>query len=349
MSSLEEKIIRKGLELGFTSVGFAAVRDYPEYLEEARSRAGYEGFASGDDSFLANISKTKTLNPWAKSIVCATLGFSSIDYPDNLARSVARTYLARVYSPLEGTVHAFQIEELASYLERFGMQVDRNQFNIPQRIACAEAGIVELGNNNFAYTEQDGSFIILVTFLVSAELEPTGSVIKNSCPEDCSLCQKACPTHAIVGPRDLDCERCILFNNQRFAPGAQEDIWEEMGLRIHGCDACQLVCPKNKAALAKSDAKDGFLELLSAEFDLEKVLALDESYYDRVVRPIMYNYITDMDIFCRNAAIALGNTGDAGHIPALKRAREANRNPEVSKAIDWALARLQPLALNDEH
>ncbi len=32
MGSIEEQIERKGLELGFSNVGFAAVRDYPEYL-----------------------------------------------------------------------------------------------------------------------------------------------------------------------------------------------------------------------------------------------------------------------------------------------------------------------------
>ncbi len=341
VASLEDEIIRKGLELGFTNVGFTEVRDYPEYLQEVRSRPDYAAFTDGQDSLLVRLSQTKTRNPWAQSVVCATLGFSSADYPPELAKSIGRTYLARVYTPLEGTVHAFQIEELAACLEGLGMRVERNQFVMPQRIACAEAGIVKLANNNFAYSEQDGSFVILVTFLVDAKLASTGGAIVNDCPDSCDLCRQACPTQAILEPKRLDCARCILFNNQRFKPGAQERIWDGMGEHIHGCDVCQLVCPKNKEFLDRATQKDGFLELLEGEFDLEKVLALEDDYYDQVVHPIMYNYIKDPDIFRRNAAVALGNTHDPHHVPALERARETTENPEVLKAIDWALARIQ--------
>lgn len=347
MGSIEEQIERKGLELGFSNVGFAAVRDYPEYLERARCRPNYGIFADADDALLVRLSKTKTLNPWARSVVCATLGFASIDYPAALRRSVARAYLARAYSPQPGTVHAFQMEELASFLEGLGMRVERDQFRMPQRLVCAEAGITTYGNNNFAYTEQDGSFIILVTFLVDRELEPTGPGAfgaENGCPEGCDLCVRACPTGAMAAPCELDLARCILFNNQRFAPGAQEGIWASMGERIHGCDACQEVCPRNRDVLAAARAKDPFLEALAEEFDLERVLALDEAYYDSVVRPIMYNYIKDLDIFRRNAAVALGNTGDAAHLPALRRARDACGNPDVLKAIDWAIGRLEEVA-----
>ncbi len=277
-ASVEKQIERKGLELGFSNVGFTALRDYPEYLEEARSRPNYEIFAETDDGLITRLSKAKTLNPWANGIVCATLGFSSIDYPENMVRSVARTYLARVYSPQPGTVHAFQVEALASFVEGLGMRVERNQFVVPQRIACAEAGITTFGNNNFAYTEQDGSFVILVTFLVDGELESSGSEMRNGCPEGCDLCAKACPTGAIIGPRKLD---------------------------------------------------------------LERVLMLDEAYYEEVVRPIMYNYIKDMDIFRRNAAIALGSTGDPCRLPALHEAQACTDNPDVLKAIDWAIVRLE--------
>ena len=70
------------------------------------------------------------------------------------------------------------------------------------------------------------------------------------------------------------------------------------------------------------------------------MLVLEDAYYDAVVQPIMYNYIKDRDIFRRNAAVALGNTGDAGHLPALRQAREVAESPDVLKAIDWAIDRL---------
>lgn len=339
--SVEDRIKRRGFELGFSNVGFAPLHDYPEYLEEVRDRPGYEIFAGADDALITRLSKAQTLNPWARSIVCATLGFSFIDYPASLLRSVARTYLARVYSPQAGTIHAFQIEGLASFLEGLGMRVERNQFCVPQRLACAEAGIVSFGNNNFAYTEQDGSFVILVTYLVDRELKPSGTEIRNGCPDGCNLCIKACPTGAIIGPQKLDLDRCILFNNQRFSPGAQEEIWDAMGMHIHGCDICQAVCPRNHDFLERANTRDPFLEILSSEFDLEKILLLDYAYYEQVVYPIMYNYIKDLDVFRRNAAVALGNSGDRSYLPSLRKAREMYDNPDLLKAIDWSICRLE--------
>ncbi len=340
-SGLEHRIVRRGLELGFTNVGFAALRDYPEVLEEASRRPNYGIFTQGDDSLLARLARAKTLNPWADSVVCATLGYAGVDYPENLLASVARTYLSRAYTPQPGTAHAFRIEELARFLEGEGMRVDAAQFRVPQRIACAEAGIVSFGRNNFAYTRQDGSFVILVTMLVDAKLKTIGERAGDECPSGCRRCIDACPTGAIVEPYKLDLHKCILFNNQRFEPGAQEEIWDAMGERIHGCDACQAACPRNRAVLEKATAKDPFLELLSKEFDLERILALDDAYYEAVVRPVMYNYIKDRNVFRRNAAVALGNTGDARHVPALRKARQAAEEPSVLRAIDWAIAKLE--------
>lgn len=91
--------------------------------------------------------------------------------------------------------------------------------------------------------------------------------------------------------------------------------------------------------MKKATRKDPFLEQLDAEFDLEQILFMDDDYYHAVVHPIMYNYITALEVFQRNAAIALGNTLDATHIPALKKAL-ATSTPMVREAAAWALDRI---------
>ncbi len=79
------------------------------------------------------------------------------------------------------------------------------------------------------------------------------------------------------------------------------------------------VRPKNKEFLSRAVQKDEFLDLLEGEFDLEKILLLDDEYYERVVYPIMHNYIRDLDIFRRNAAVALGTRGIPDMFPRSKR------------------------------
>ncbi|MEE0845267.1 MAG: 4Fe-4S double cluster binding domain-containing protein [Eggerthellaceae bacterium] len=338
---IEEKIKSAGFELGFTHVGIAPAHDYEDYERDILGRPDYAPFTATETSLLRRIARTKTLHPQAQSIICATLGYGGIDYPETLTPSVARTYLSRTYTPPADMQHGVQIEAFARALEDLGLNIDRNQFNLPQRLACAEAGVVTLGRNNFAYTPEDGSFNILVTFLTTAKLECDQPTFRCECPEGCERCIHACPTQAIAGPRRLMLDRCILFNNQRFELGAQEEVWAQLGQRIHGCDECQLACPRNRAVLEGPKRRDAFLDLLAQKFDLEKILALDDEYYRETIHPIMYNYIKDLDIFRRNAAIALGNSGDPSHLPALRRALEAAGNPPVRKAIEWAIARLE--------
>ena len=118
----------------------------------------------------------------------------------------------------------------------------------------------------------------------------------------------------------LNPTRCVLFNIM--IPGEIKDtaVTDLIGERIHGCDACQEACPRNKRALEGPKVKDPYLEWLRDEFSLEKLLFCDETYYAQCVQPVMYNYIKDIDIFRQNAAIAMGNSGNTAYLPALERA-----------------------------
>ena len=53
----------------------------------------------------------------------------------------------------------------------------------------------------------------------------------------------------------------------------------------------------------------------------------------------MYNYVRDMSVFRRNAAIALGNLGDPDSVDALSLALSDPAEPVRSHA-GWALGRI---------
>ncbi len=62
---------------------------------------------------------------------------------------------------------------------------------------------------------------------------------------DCRLCIDACPTGALDEPGVLDATRCLSYWTQSSAP-APDDVREQLGDRVYGCDTCQDVCPWNR-------------------------------------------------------------------------------------------------------
>ncbi len=218
--------------------------------------------------------------------------------------------------------------------------------NVPERLAAARAGIVTFGRNNFAYTKDAGSFIVLTAFVVDAELEYDKPTIEAPCPENCRLCIDACPTGALE-PFKLNPRKCIAFNcfmtQDDYAPSLAShippEIRTQMGSWIHGCDICQEACPRNQRKLKTNPPVNEFLALIAARFDLRKVLLLTDEYYEQVLHPVMYNYIRGKKYFQRNAAIALGNSGDRSHVPYLVQALQ-DPEPLVRGYSAWALGRL---------
>jgi len=340
-SKLSREIKLKGLELGFSKVGVTTADDFTEFESEIRSRPDYDLWVNTKRAFLGQGSRPRSFYPEARSIVCAVYSFAGIKFPEELDRYVGRAYLSRAFRPLEGSSCRLRINEFRKFLESLGCSIYAGDIRIPDRFACARAGVVTYGNNNFAYTEGDGSFIILYTFLVDMELEYDEPTVENNCPPDCHACIDACPTQAIISPTRLHPQNCLLYSHISKEPVPVE-IRQRTGTYIHGCDICQKACPRNKKILENASRKDGYLEALKEEFDLEKILLMDDIYYKDIVYPIMYNYIHDIDIFKRNAAIALGNTNDRSHVPALKQAARS-QNPFVRDAAEWSIERLTNL------
>ncbi len=337
---LTDKIKMKALELGFSSVGITTADDFTDYEAEIRSREDYKLWSEGPrGSYLAEGSKPHSYYPQGKSIICTTYGFGDIDYPEELTQYIGRAYLSRSYVPEPNSICGIRVKEFERYLHSLGIDIYKGKYSFPERLACARAGLVTYGKNNFAYTKEHGSFIILNTFLVDTELIYDTPTIQNLCPPDCHLCMDACPTHAILRPGRLHPQNCILNNNvSKEIPG--EEIRAQLGTHIHGCDLCQVACPRNRKILKNASRKDKLAEVLKEKFDLEKLLILDEEYYQDVIYPIMYNYIRDMDIFRRNAAIALGNTGNPKYLPALEKAALSD-NQQVREAALWAIQRIR--------
>ena len=199
------------------------------------------------------------------------------------------------------------------------------------------AGLGWFGKNTMLIHKRAGSFLFLAGLLTDVDLEPDQPHETAHCGT-CTRCLDACPTDAFVGPYVLDARKCIsyLTIELRDQP-IPEPLREGMGEWLFGCDICQDVCPWNRKAPATADPAFQPAEDL-APADAIALLSMSEDEFRERFRhtPLWRPGRAGL---LRNAAIVLGNRGDARAIPALIEALE-DEAPLIRKAAAWALARL---------
>jgi epoxyqueuosine reductase len=346
--SLTRKIKDEALYLGFSDVGITTADDFPEYIEVLEARADTYVFYSQSPRNPLRGARPRSVNAAAKSIISLAYDYSFIDYPENLVGKIARLYQARCYLAPASMINGARLELYKRFLRENGCSV-LEPILVPDRMVAARAGVATFGDNNFAFVKSAGSFVCLTSIVVDVELEYDAPTIGNDCPPGCRKCIDACPTGALEAPRTLTPRRCIPFNNWscRYAVDEKtaefnnipEDVREKMGCAVHGCDICQEVCPRNQKSLANAKYKDSYLEKTAMEFDLARMLNMDDAYFEGVIRPIMYNYISEKKYFQRNAAIALGNSKNEKYVPDLARAMQ-DKEEVVREYAAWGLGRI---------
>lgn len=348
MASLTERIKQFALNQGYFRVGVAPAEDFTEWIEEVRLRGEDKySFLSGGNPAFFDLPLITTRRPEAKSIIALVWDYAQTVFPDLLLRHFGRFYLARGYNAPPEHINGARLALVRQFLEDNGCTLIRGVF-VPDRLAGTRAGVVSYGRNSFAYAEGIGSFVMISTLVVDKELEYDMPVTECSCPPECTRCMDACPTGAIYEPFRVDPRRCLscnMFFTNKKIPGMAdtipEDIREGFGERIYGCDVCQDVCPRNQIRLkTRTPARDGFLDDLASRFSLEETLRMQGEYYETSVRPVAYNYIKNPAYLQRNAAVALGNSGDPKTaVPLLKEALSHER-AFVRGHAAWALGKL---------
>jgi epoxyqueuosine reductase len=124
---------------------------------------------------------------------------------------------------------------------------------LPLKLLAARSGLVEYGRNNITYVQDMGSFMRLTAVYSDMPCKSDSwqePKMMTRC-QDCSLCQKACPTGAVSSDRFLlHAENCLTFHNEKKGdipfPDWIKKPWHNC---LVGCMLCQAVCPENKQFL----------------------------------------------------------------------------------------------------
>lgn len=365
--NLAGQITSRAQDLGFDLVGIAPAG-------EARHAEAYRrwldaGYAGG----MAWMAKDagRRIQPAAKTVVVCGLSYFVQDPPPELWNDPARGRIARyAWGRDYHNVMLPMLNELAEFISseagrplHLRTYVDTGP--VLERDVAEQAGVGIVGKNTNLINPQFGSYIFIGEILIDLEganpLAPnTGRKglrpsMRLSCGR-CVRCLAACPTGALVEPYVLDARRCISYLTIENKGAIPEDLRPKMKNWIFGCDECQQVCPWNASSAphrgalqtAEAVAPHGVRRVRFLRFDpdtcapkLAEVMALDEkAFRDRFDgTPVMRAKRRGL---LRNAAVALGNSGDRSALPALEKAMR-DKDPLIREHAMWAIGQVRGL------
>jgi epoxyqueuosine reductase len=329
---------------GFADVGVTGV-DIPE--DEQYMLSWLEKGHHGEMDYMARHglmrSRPALLHPGTLTVVSARM-----DYWPGEARDawqvlgdhglgyISRYALGRDYHKVLRAALAHLAEDLALRVAPHGYRVFTDSAPILEKAFARNAGLGWIGKHSLLISRRAGSWFFLgeiLTDLPLAHDEPASAHCGT-----CTACIPACPTGAIIGPRQVDARRCISYLTIELKGAIPEQLRPLIGNRIYGCDDCQLVCPWNK--FAKAAAHPDFK--VRHDFDaprLTELMGLTREQFEQRFEGSAVRRLSHAR-FLRNVAVALGNgpaTAEAIH--ALE-ARRDDPDPLVAEHVQWALRRL---------
>ena len=331
---LSDAVKGRGLELGFdrVAIGPAGPAEYGAAFERWLD-AGYAGTMDYLARGRADRLDPERLLPGCRSVVAVALTYARGDDDPSWA-PVARYARGRDYHD----VMRPRLEELCAFISeaagpgvRCRAAVDTSA--VLERDLAARAGLGWIGKNTNLLTPSLGSYFFIGIVLTTAELEPDERQVDRC--GTCTACLDACPTRAFVSAYVLDARRCISYLTIEHRGDIPEELRERIGDWVFGCDVCQEVCPWNRKA---EPARDPARAKGAAFGAPEALLALDGDAFRARFRASAIWRAKRAGLL-RNAAIALGNRGDARAVPTLERAL-GDEEASVRRAAAWALERL---------
>lgn len=330
-------IKQEAARLGFAACGITpATHDFSERL-----KAWLDLGAHGDMAWMADRADQRAapqgLWPEAQSAILLGMSYAPATDPLALADVPDRGRIS-VYA--QGQDYHDVVKKALKALARWmvaqadcALKVFVDTAPVMEKPLAAAAGLGWQGKHSNLVSRTQGSWLFLGAIYTSLALDPDPPEADH-CGR-CTACHTACPTNAFIAPYQLDARRCIAYLTIEHKGPIPEEFRRAIGNRIYGCDDCLAVCPWNKFAQSAAAHRAFAPRAELAAPRLSDLLALDDADFRRVFSGSPIKRI-GRDRMVRNAAIAAGNSGDAGLVPALQRLTQ-DPSDVVRDAAIWAL------------
>lgn len=340
---LVDELKARAQALGFEAFGIASADarpDLPEKLRHALA-AGWHG----DMEWMAETAERRAgprgMWPEARSVILLGMNYGPETDPlAHLGEASRATISVYARNRDYHEIIKGKLKELAGLLARRtdeAVKVFVDTAPLMEKPLAEAAGLGWQGKHTVLVSRDFGSWLFLGAIVTSADL-PADAPHEESCGS-CTRCLDICPTAAFPAPFQLDARRCLAYLTVEHKGQIPLEFRRAMGNRIYGCDDCLAVCPWNKFASISREARlRGRPELDGPA--LAEMVALDDAGFRALFAGSPIKRI-GVGRFIRNVLIAIGNSDDATHLPAVE-ARLGDDDPLVRGAAIWALRRLDP-------
>jgi epoxyqueuosine reductase len=349
LQSVEEKIREQARRLGFVLAGITSAGP-PEHLGVYR-----HWLEEGNHGTMAYLESGSAIQRRAdpRRIMEDCQSILVLGLPYSNPQSSARQDTAQSGEPY-GRVAAYawgddyhdvlrpRLQSMVAFIsELVGHEVKGLWYTdtgpILERELAQRAGLGWIGKNTCLISPRRGSYFLLAEILLNEPLTADPPFVSDHCGS-CTRCIEACPTECILPNRTIDARRCISYLTIELRDEVPEALRPLIGDWVFGCDVCQTVCPWNRFATETGDpslaaAVDDASVRLEDGLNLS-AHAFSKMYGKRAVRRAHHRG------YRRNAAVALGNTGEERQVPVLDAAaQDADR--QVADHARWAANRIR--------
>ena len=333
---------------GFDLAGVAPVGDlqelefFPEWI--AAGHAGEMKYLEArDEQGRLKRASLDRVAPWARSVIVCALNYNTAQRYSTEVSDPERGWISRYAWSREDYHEAVMrrlplVEEALRRAANDAEVVTRCYVAtgpIVERVYAKYAGVGWIGKNTCLLNQKMGSWLFLGVILTSLALQPD-----LPAPDRCGTCTRcieACPTDAFVAPYQLDSNKCISYLTIEKRGSIPEELRAGMGRHVFGCDICQDVCPWNrKAPVTQAAEFQPRPELVNPALDWLAEMSAEqfrETFRGSPVRRAKRSGLR------RNAAIAMGNSGERGFIPLLDQLAK-DEDKVVAESAEWARRRL---------
>jgi epoxyqueuosine reductase len=338
---LKDEIKSAAQQLQIDKIGFAGADPFLE-MKDVLVRHREKGYESGFEE--PDIEKR--VHPELSFENPRSIISIAVAYPSKMTdppKSVPGAYRGIISRSAWGKDYHHVLRDRLSRLEQFirervpdaRMESMVDTGVLVDRAVAERAGIGWVGKNCAVITPEFGSWVYLGEMITNIPFAPDTPVTEDC--GDCTICIDACPTDALVGPGQLNANRCVSFVTQTKG-WIDGELKEKIGNRLYGCDTCQIVCPKNR--------KKNWTHQPELQPDPETVKPLLIPLLQMGKREFKERFGESAASWRgkkpiqRNAVIALGNFKDKSSIPALKEVILQDPRPVMRGTAAWALGKI---------